>query len=83
MREPRFDARTTANKAARRLRTAAADRLVLACESCPRTARTRRRAVRLSAIAAAVGVPFERLRAAFEDERRRARGYESDEPGGR
>ena len=73
MRPKRFDVRTTANKAAVKLRPNADERLVLACDDCPPTARSRRRPLRLSAIARAVGVPVERLRAAFEEERRRAR----------
>ena len=73
MRPKRFDVRTTANKAAVKLRPNADERLVLACDDCPPTARSRRRPLRLGAIARAVGVPAGRLRAAFEEERRRAR----------
>ena len=72
MRPAVYAARATANKAARRLRANADERLVLACDDCPRPQRTRRRPLRLSAIARAVGVPVERLRAAFDAERRRA-----------
>lgn len=46
-----FESRTTAHKAAVRLRCEKADRLVLACESCPTSKPSKRRSRRWPAIA--------------------------------
>ena len=78
MQERRFDSRTTANKAARRLRPAAADRLVLRCESCPVTRPSKRRPPRWVVVARSVAETFglqpaavrEALAAALDAERR-------------
>ena len=54
MRERVYESRHTATKAARRLRPDVADRLVLACEDCPRSRPSRRREPRWSVVARAV-----------------------------
>ena len=74
LRPKRFNTRAAAFKAACKLRAAPADRLVLACDDCPRRAARKRRPVRWSAIARAVGLPYSaaaRLRAAYDAERAR------------
>ena len=51
---PRELSRSTATKAARRLRPNVADRLVLACSDCPTSKPSRRRAPRPAVIARAI-----------------------------
>ena len=58
MQERRFDSRTTANKAAVRLRSTAADRLVLRCESCPSTRPSKRRPPRWALVARNLAARF-------------------------
>ena len=54
MRPREFESRSTATKAARRLRPNVADRLVLACSDCPASKPSRRRAPRPAVIARAI-----------------------------
>ena len=82
MRPRLFESRHTATKAARRLRSDAPDRLVLACEACPQPQRSRRRPPAWGRIArdvaAAVGLQAGDVRQALataraaDRERRRA-----------
>ena len=59
MQERRFDSRTTAHKAAVKLRAEKSDRLVLVCASCPTTKPSKRRPPRWSVIARAVAERFD------------------------
>ena len=59
MQERRFDSRTTAHKAAVKLRQEKTDRLVLACASCPTTKPSKRRPPRWSVVARAVAARFD------------------------
>ena len=81
MRPRVFESRHTAAKAARRLRSAAQDRLVLQCDACPPATRSKRRPPawgRIAAdLAADVGLPVVEVRRALAaareaDRRRRA-----------
>lgn len=63
-----YASRSAANKAARKLRTDARDRLVLACDRCPPRVPPRP-ARRLGVVAADLGVPVGVLRAALKRER--------------
>ena len=67
MRPRVFESRHTATKAARRLRPDVADRLVLACLTCPKSRPSRRREPRWSmvarAVAQALGAPATQVRA--------------------
>lgn len=71
MRPRLYESRQTANSAAKRLRPNAADRLVLACEDCPKTSRSKRRRPSRSAdakfLAQRLGVEPQRVRAALEE----------------
>ena len=73
MRARQYESRHTATKAARRLRPAAADRLVLACEACPPSTPSRRRPPAWGRIArdvaAAVGIPAADVRHALDEAR--------------
>ena len=60
-----------AHKAAVKLRAQANNRMVLACEGCPETMRSKRPPVRWTKVAAAVGVSVEKLRAAIAAEKHR------------
>ena len=59
MRERRFESRKTAHKAAVKLKPASEDRLVLACEACPATRPSKRKAPRWGAIASRLAARFE------------------------
>ena len=59
MQERRFDSRTTAHKAAVKLRQEKTDRLVLACASCPTTKPSKRRPLRWATIARALAARFD------------------------
>ena len=86
MRERPYKSRHTATKAARRLRSDVADRLVLACSSCPESRPSRRRPPRWSVVArtvaAAVGAPAVQVReamaAALAAERGRDRPFNQE-----
>ena len=66
-----YDVRATAHLAAQKLRSEKADRMVLACESCPKPVRSKRKPIRWARVAAALGVDADELRGAIESERRR------------
>ena len=59
MQERRFDSRTTAHKAAVKLRAEKSDRLVLACASCPTTKPSKRRPPRWGTIARRLAERFD------------------------
>ena len=71
MQERRFDSRTTAHKAAVKLRAEKADRLVLACSGCPVTRPSKRRPLRWGVvartIAARLGAPAAQVREALAE----------------
>ena len=71
MRPRIYRTRAAANKAAVKLRAQATNRMVLACEGCPETMRSKRAPVRWTKVAAAVGVKVEDLRAAIATEKNR------------
>ena len=59
MKDRRFESRKTAHKVAVKLRPAAEDRLVLACEACPPTKPSKRRPPRWGTIARALAERFD------------------------
>ena len=71
MRPRLYESRHTATSAAKRLRPDAADRLVLACEQCLTTARSKRprpsRAADAKFLAQRLGVEPQRVRAALDE----------------
>ena len=71
MQARKFGDRTVAHKWATRQRPEKADRLILACEKCPVSRKSRRRPIRWGHVARELGVTLPALRAAIETERRR------------
>ena len=59
MQERRFESRTTAHKAAVKLRAEKSDRLVLACASCPETKPLKRKQPRVGTIARRLAERFD------------------------
>ena len=59
MQERRFESRTTAHKAAVKLRAEKSDRLVLACSSCPETKPLKRKQPRVGTIARRLAERFD------------------------
>jgi hypothetical protein len=59
MQERRFESRTTAHKAAVKLRAEKSDRLVLACSSCPETKPSKRKQPRVGTIARRLAERFD------------------------
>lgn len=71
MRPFKYATRQGAQKAAAKLTSDAKARMVLRCDACPPSTRSKRRPVRWSQVAAAVGVDVAELVAAVKAERSR------------
>ena len=66
-----YDVRATAHLAAQKLRSEKADRLVLACESCPKPVRSKRKPIRWDRLGALFGIAGAELQEAWRAERQR------------